>query len=133
MRFSSPDDLFTLPCPYSDVNICFTGEINRVKAELARTELELLDMLEQNGIADFSALHGDERDLGDPQVREVVLYVIRELEAEGSCTAAVPTDRSAPPTICRRMPPSRVMRRPIAIPATARIATRRRSRRRGSA
>ena len=33
------DDLFTLPCPYSDVNICFTGEINRVKAELARTEL----------------------------------------------------------------------------------------------
>ena len=127
------DDLFTLPCPYSDVNICFTGEINRVKAELARTELELLDMLEQNGIADFSALHGDERDLGDPQVREVVLYVIRELEAEGNCTAAAPTDRSAPPTICRRMPPSRVMRRPIATPATAWIATRRRSRRRGSA
>ena len=121
------DDLFTLPCPYSDVNICFTGEINRVKAELARTELELLDMLEQNGIADFSALHGDERDLGDPQVREVVLYVIRELEAEA------PTDRSAPPMIYRRMPPNRVMRRPIATPATARIATRRRSRRRGSA
>lgn len=76
------DDLFTLPCPLTDVNICFTGEINRVKAELARTELELLDILEQNGISDFSALHGDEHDLSDPQVREVVLYVIRELEAE---------------------------------------------------
>ncbi|MBD8986908.1 MAG: hypothetical protein EGR02_06290 [Clostridiales bacterium] len=51
----------------------------------------------------------------------------------GSCTAAAPTDRSAPPMICRRMPSNRVMRRPIATPATARIATRRRSRRRGSA
>lgn len=77
------DDLFTLSCPLTDVDICFTGEINRVKAELARTELELLDILEQNGISDFSALHGDEHDLGDPQVREIVLYVIRELEAEG--------------------------------------------------
>ena len=77
------DDLFVLPCPLSDVNICFTGEINRVKAELARTELELLDMLEQQGISDFSALHGDEQDLGDPQVREIVLYVIRDLDDEG--------------------------------------------------
>ena len=92
------DDLFTLPCPYSDVNICFTGEINRVKAELARTELELLDMLEQNGIADFSALHGDERDLGDPQVREVVLYVIRELEAELGITLFERTARGVAPT-----------------------------------
>lgn len=77
------DDLFVLPCPYSDVNICFTGEVNRVKAELARTELELLDMLEQQGIPDFSALHGDEHDLGDPQVREIVMYVIKDLDAEG--------------------------------------------------
>ena len=26
------EELFVLPCPYSDVNICFTGEINRVNA-----------------------------------------------------------------------------------------------------
>ncbi len=77
------DDLFVLPCPYSDVNIAFTGEMNRVKAELARTELELLDMLEENGITDFSALHGDERDLGDPQILDIVLFVIDDLEAEG--------------------------------------------------
>lgn len=77
------EDLFVLPCPYSDVNICFIGELEHVKAELARTELELLDMLDENGLSDFSALHGDDRALGDPQVREVVLYVIRELEAEG--------------------------------------------------
>lgn len=77
------DDLFVLPCPYSDVNICFTGEINRVKAELARTELELLDMLEENGINDFSALHGDEETLADPQILDIVLFVIDDLDAEG--------------------------------------------------
>ncbi len=77
------DDLFVLPCPYTDVNICFTGEMNLVKAELARTELELLDMLEEHGITDFSALHGDEQDLGDPQILDIVLFVIDDLEAEG--------------------------------------------------
>ena len=84
--------LFVLPCPYSDVNICFTGEINRVKAELARTELELLDILEENGITDFSALHGDERDLGDPQVRDIVMYVINDLDAEGKIYCACHPD-----------------------------------------
>lgn len=77
------DELFVLPCPYSDINICFTGEMNTVKAELARTELELLDMLEENGITDFSALHGDEQDLPDPQILDIILFVIDDLEAEG--------------------------------------------------
>lgn len=77
------EDLFVLPCPYSDINICFTGEMNQVKAELARTELELLDMLEEHGITDFSSLHGDERDLGDPQILDIVLFVIDDLDAEG--------------------------------------------------
>ena len=77
------ENLFVLPCPYSDINICFTGEMNQVKAELARTELELLDMLEEHGITDFSSLHGDERDLGDPQILDIVLFVIDDLDAEG--------------------------------------------------
>lgn len=77
------DELFVLPCPYSDVNIAFTGEMNTVKAELARTELELLDMLEENGITDFSALHGDEKDLPDPQILDIILFVIDDLDAEG--------------------------------------------------
>jgi hypothetical protein len=77
------DELFVLPCPYSDINIAFTGEMNQVKAELARTELELLDMLEENGITDFSSLHGDEQDLPDPQILDIILFVIDDLDAEG--------------------------------------------------
>ena len=76
-------DIFLLPCPYSDINIGFVGETNRVKAELARTELELLDMLEENGISDFKSLHGDEETLPDPQVLDVISYIVGDLDAEG--------------------------------------------------
>ena len=76
-------DIFLLPCPYSDINIGFVGESNNVKAELARTELELLDLLEENGIDDFKSLHGDEETLTDPQVLDVITYVIGDLDAEG--------------------------------------------------
>ena len=76
-------ELFLLACPYSDINICFMGEVNHVKHELARTELELLDILEENGLTDFSALHGnDERVLTDPQIFDIIMFVIHDLEAE---------------------------------------------------
>ena len=74
-------DLFVLPCPYSDINICMMGEINHVKAELSRTELALLDMLEQSGLSSFDEIRSEQY-LSDPQVTEIVTYVIRELDAE---------------------------------------------------
>ena len=43
-------DLFVIPCPYTDINICFLGNIDKVRTELDRTELELIDMLERHGI-----------------------------------------------------------------------------------
>ena len=77
-------ELFSLPCPYSDINICVMGEINHVKAELSRTELQLMDMMEKSGLSDFSALHEEaERTVTDPQVLEIVLFVIRDLDEEG--------------------------------------------------
>ena len=95
------DELFVLPCPYSDVNVCFTGEINLVKAELARTELELMDLLEEHGITDFSALHGDEEALGDPQIRDIVLFVINDLDEEGKiyCRCHPAPEGGCPPRI----------------------------------
>ena len=74
-------DLFVLPCPYSDINIAMMGETNHVKAELSRTELELLDLLEKSGIESFEALHG-EQFLTDPQVLEIITYMIKELDEE---------------------------------------------------
>lgn len=79
-------DIFVLPCPYADVNICFMGDMNKVKAELAKTELELLDMLEKSGFpGGIEALHeADESEiLPDPQIYDIIMFVIKDLEAEG--------------------------------------------------
>ena len=77
-------ELFVLPCPYSDINIAMTGEVNNVKAELARSELELLQILEDNGLDSFASLHQQgERELSDPQIFDIIMFVINELDAEG--------------------------------------------------
>ncbi len=76
------NELFVLPCPLSDINVCMMGEQNMVKAELARSELELLDLLEEHGLESFDVFHGEET-LTDPQILDIILYVIRDLDAEG--------------------------------------------------
>lgn len=77
-------DLFLLPCPYTDMTVAMTGEINHVKAELSRTELELMDLMEKNGISDLESLHSEAQEvLPDPQVLEIVMFVIRDLDDEG--------------------------------------------------
>ena len=77
-------DVFVLPCPVSDINIGFMGNIDHVKFELSRTELELLQILEENGVDSFKALHGEEDEnlLTDPQIADIVMFVIHDLEAE---------------------------------------------------
>lgn len=76
-------DLFTLPCPYTDFNLAFMGESNAVKAELARSELALLDLMEESGLKNFDNVQGEEEALSDPQIRDIVMFVIQDLDAEG--------------------------------------------------
>ena len=77
------DELFLLPCPYSDLNIAVTGETNKVKAELARSELELLDLLEKSGVESFDSIRQTSDSYANPEVVEIVTYMIRELDEEG--------------------------------------------------
>ncbi len=88
-------ELFTLQCPYSDLSIACMGEINQVKAELARSELELLDLMEKSGI-DSSALlrEGDEETLPDPQILDIVMFVINDLDAEGKIYCKCPPEEN---------------------------------------
>ena len=76
-------ELFTLSCPYSDLNLAFFGETNAVKAELARSELELLELLEKSGVKELSQLQSEESALTDPQILEIVMFVINDMDAEG--------------------------------------------------
>ena len=75
-------DLFVLPCPYADLNIAMMGDTEHVKAELSRSELELLDLLEKSGVHGLDAFRGEDS-LTDPQVLEIVTYVIKEMDEEG--------------------------------------------------
>ena len=81
-------ELFCMPCPYTDITLCCVGEENHVKAEMSRSELELLDLLEQNGLADPGQLGemGEPREETfptDPQIRDIVMFVIRDMDEEG--------------------------------------------------
>ena len=76
------DDLFLLPCPYSDLNIAVTGETNKVKAELARSELELLDLLEKSGLSSLDALHNSNDSYSNPEALEIISFMISELDEE---------------------------------------------------
>ena len=76
-------ELFTLQCPYSDIDLAFLGEINQVKGELARSELELLDLLEQSGLKDVDLFEQQEDAISDSQILDVVMFVINDLDAEG--------------------------------------------------
>ena len=77
-----------MPCPYTNINICCVGDENYVKAEMSRSELELLDLLEQHGLTDLSELSDGEDHAfpTDPQVLDIVMFVIGDLDAEGKIT-----------------------------------------------
>ncbi len=75
-------DLVTLSCPYTGSANVFAGEINHVKAELSRTELELLDAMNENGIEGFENLQKKEHFFDSESVSEII-YVVKELDEEG--------------------------------------------------
>lgn len=84
-------DLFVLPCPYSDINICMMGNMDHVKAELSRTELELLDILEKSGLGSFESLKAqNENDITDPQILEIITYIVKEFDEEGNIECLCP-------------------------------------------
>lgn len=76
-------DLFTLPCSYSGVDICFIGKQSEVAEAMKRSENELLEMLGDTPFEELTKNRGEVRELSDPQVLEIVMYVIHDLADEG--------------------------------------------------
>ena len=85
-------EMFALPCPYSGMNIALMGDTDRVKAELARSELELLDLLEKSGIDSFEQIRKTSEDYANPEVVEAITYMLRELDEEGKIECNCPKD-----------------------------------------
>jgi len=83
-------ELFTLPCAYSGLDICFIGKQDAVQDAVREAEEELVDMLGDMDFETFSKSRGEKRELSDPQVFEVVMYVIHELADEGAIHCRCP-------------------------------------------
>ena len=83
--FFGKEDFF-LQCPYSDLDVCFLGDMDHVKANLARGELKLMELMEEHGISDLSAFREaneeDEYEALDSELAQSVIFVLSELEAE---------------------------------------------------
>lgn len=86
------DELFLLPCPYSDMTIAVTGETNRVKAELSRSELELIELLEKSGLSSLDEIprRSEDEEEPNPEILDTVLYALRMLDGEGSIECGCP-------------------------------------------
>lgn len=80
-------EILTLPCPYSNTDIVFIGERERIADELDRTGEELSRLvagLEAEDIRDLQPEDmNDDEILPDPAVYDTLRFVLKDLEAEG--------------------------------------------------
>ena len=83
-------DLFTLPCSYSGVDVCFIGKYDKVEQAMKDSEEELIEMLGDTSIEELSDHRGENSELTDPQVLDIVMYVIHELSDEGQIHCSCP-------------------------------------------
>ena len=76
-------ELFAMPCSYSGVDICYTGKQDKVMEAMEKAEAELVEMLGDTDYSTLSQHRGQNLELTDPQVLDIVLYVVHELADEG--------------------------------------------------
>lgn len=80
------NEIFTLACTCSGIDICFIGSESAVDRAIEENERELYELAGENGVS-LLAQARDEVDLdsiSDPQVIDVLRYVLSELSEEGN-------------------------------------------------
>lgn len=80
-------DLFLLNCAYSNLDVAFIGEEERVSQALDEHEATLRKIFADAGLSTLARVKNEERNdddiLPDAQVLDVVRFLVRELEADG--------------------------------------------------
>ena len=84
-------DLLAFPCAYSGLNICFAGRKDSVSCALKEADAELQELLGDAEFSDLAAHRGETGHIfSDPQIMDIVMYVIHDLQAEGEITCNCP-------------------------------------------
>ena len=80
-------DRFLLSCPYAGMDIAFFGDEDKIMPEIDRTGAELEELLrnlEAEKLSDIQPQDMDDDEiLPDPEVYDIVRFLVRELEADG--------------------------------------------------
>lgn len=75
-------DIFLLPCSVCGIDLCFIGKEAQVKEAIERSNEEISLMLGDCAIEKIKSTEGES--LVDPQVYEIVKYVVSELNEDGN-------------------------------------------------
>ena len=102
------EGIFALPCPLSDLNICFIGSKEEVLEAVEESDRELEALMKEAGIENFDALREhdkeqcghchsedeDEPDFIDPYVDDIMRFLLEDLKEAGdiSCRCEDPKD-----------------------------------------
>lgn len=78
-------DIFILGCTAYGVDLCFIGDEHKVSDAIRESNEVLLQLLGEDGgsVEDLKKING-EKDLTDPQVLEIVMFVIHDLADAGA-------------------------------------------------
>ncbi len=77
-------ELFLLNCAYSNLDICFAGDEQRVSRALEENEKELKKLFSDAGLSTLAGIRREEEAvLPDAQVLDIIRFLVRELEADG--------------------------------------------------
>ena len=87
-------DLFLLNCPYTNMDICFIGEAEKIDEALEQNKAELHKLLEHLGLTSIEELRGESEDggedaepyLSDAQIYDIIRFLVADLSEEGEIT-----------------------------------------------
>ncbi|MBE6714300.1 MAG: hypothetical protein E7575_03305 [Ruminococcaceae bacterium] len=86
-------ELFSLPCAYSGIDICFFGKAEEVKKAEEEADRELNALAQQLGAENLFCDRSEEDEIfSDPQILEIVNFVIRDLDEAGEIHCKCPDD-----------------------------------------
>ena len=77
-------DIFLLNCPYTNTDVCFIGEEDKIRAEVARTEEEFQKLVEEFELDRREDDKAEETDFTpDFNAFDTLRFLVKELEADG--------------------------------------------------
>ncbi|MBQ9744563.1 MAG: hypothetical protein IJW19_05500 [Clostridia bacterium] len=76
-------DVFVIGCALSGIDICFIGKDKNVEDAILRSNEEIIEMVGDGNLSSIKNTEKDLSALSDPQITEIIKYVINDLADEG--------------------------------------------------